>query len=112
MASASQAKQSFHHPDGPEQESRDKAIREASSGEGKNPDTWGDKAFQTWIWGVDIQQQAVDRFETIFNEVSFGIGSLIVTLVDHTHVIGEEAGSTSIQNIASVSQCRALTLER
>lgn len=48
---------------------RDDAIGKASRGEGKNPDLWGDKSFQSWIWGLDIQQEAVNRFYDLHREV-------------------------------------------
>jgi salicylate hydroxylase len=69
VASASKTREALHLPDGPEQVLRDEAIGRASRGECNSPDLWGDKAFQAWIWGVDIQQQAVDNFEHLYHQV-------------------------------------------
>src|ERR1700735_2093130 len=69
VASASKTREALHLPDGPEQILRDEAIGKASRGECESPDLWGDKSFQAWIWGVDIQQQAVDRFEQLYRQV-------------------------------------------
>ena len=49
----------------------DEAIGKASLGECESPDLWGDKSFQAWVWGVDIQQQAVDRFEQLYHQVRY-----------------------------------------
>jgi len=69
VASATTTRQALHLPDGPEQQMRDDAIGKASRGEGVNPDLWGDKSLQSWIWGPDIQQQTVDRFDDLHHEV-------------------------------------------
>lgn len=69
VASATKTREALHLPDGPEQILRDEAIGKASRGECDSPDLWGDKSFQAWIWGVDIQQQAVDRFEQLYRQV-------------------------------------------
>lgn len=69
VASANTTREVLHLPDGPEQKMRDDAISRASRGESTNPDLWGDKSFQHWIWGIDIQQQAIDRFHGLYNEV-------------------------------------------
>jgi salicylate hydroxylase len=69
VASATKTRQVLHLPDGPEQQMRDNAISRASRGEGTNPDLWGDKSFQHWIWGIDIQQQAVDCFGDLYHKV-------------------------------------------
>ena len=71
VASASKTREALHLPDGPEQIMRDDAIRKASRGECDSPDLWADKSFQAWIWGTDIQQQAVDRFEYLYHQVRF-----------------------------------------
>ena len=71
MASASKTRDALHLPDGPEQILRDEAIGKASRGECESPDLWGDKSFQAWVWGVDIQQQAVDRFEQLYHQVRY-----------------------------------------
>jgi salicylate hydroxylase len=68
VASASKTRDALHLPDGPEQILRDEAIGKASRGECESPDLWGDKSFQAWVWGVDIQQQAVDRFEQLYHQ--------------------------------------------
>jgi hypothetical protein len=69
VASANKTRDTLHLPDGPEQIRRDEAIGKASRGECKSPDLWGDKSFQAWIWGVDIQQQAVNSFEHLYRLV-------------------------------------------
>lgn len=69
VASASKTRETLHLPDGPDQIMRDAAISKASRGECSSPDLWGDKSFQAWIWGVDIQQEAVDKFERLFHQV-------------------------------------------
>lgn len=69
VVSANKTRDALHLPDGPEQILRDEAIAKASRGECKSPDLWGDKSFQALIWGVDIQQQAVDRFDQLYRQV-------------------------------------------
>lgn len=71
VASASKTRDILHLPDGPDQRRRDDAIGKASRGESKSPDLWGDRSFQAWIWGTDIQQQAIDRFQNLYPKVIY-----------------------------------------
>jgi hypothetical protein len=32
------------------------------------PHLRGDKYFQRWVWGTDIQQQAIDRYDDLIIE--------------------------------------------
>jgi salicylate hydroxylase len=56
QSSAAQVRKALHLPDGPEQQARDKKIRAASQGVGKNPDLWADTGFQEFVWGTDIMK--------------------------------------------------------
>jgi salicylate hydroxylase len=80
VASASKTRDALHLPDGPEQILRDEAIKKASRGECNSPDLWGDKSFQALIWGVDIQQQAVDSFDYFYRRVCFNLVFLFLLL--------------------------------
>ena len=77
MASANKTRDALHLPDGPKQILRDEAIQKACRGECKSPDLWADKSFRAWVWGVDIQQQAVDRFEYLYHRVRSVSSSLL-----------------------------------
>ncbi|MCJ1484234.1 hypothetical protein MMC06_004402 [Schaereria dolodes] len=64
--SASTTKTALHLPDGPEQEKRDEAIRNARGKEGRggrNPDLWADREWQDFMWGVDVMRETVERWE-------------------------------------------------
>ncbi|ODQ50934.1 FAD/NAD(P)-binding domain-containing protein [Saitoella complicata NRRL Y-17804] len=78
--SAATTRAALHLPDGPEQRLRDAQIREASSqahmdstaaggGAKKNPDMWGDRAWQEFMWGVDVVEECVDKFGKVLEEV-------------------------------------------
>ncbi|BFZ63696.1 hypothetical protein YB2330_004828 [Saitoella coloradoensis] len=76
--SAATTRAALHLPDGSEQEIRDTQIREASEqaharpeGDGgtKNPDMWGDRAWQEFMWGVDVVGECVDKFGKVLEEV-------------------------------------------
>jgi hypothetical protein len=88
VASASQNRYSLHLPDGPEQARRDDLIARASAGESVNPDLWcapssecqsarshahaattrGDKDFQKYVWGQDVQAQTIARYDDLLIE--------------------------------------------
>lgn len=63
--SADQTRKSLHLPDGPEQEKRDDAIRAAARGTGHNPDLWADSDFQSFIWGVDVMRDVVQKWDEL-----------------------------------------------
>jgi salicylate hydroxylase len=93
VASATKTRDVLHLPDGPEQILRDEAIGKASRGECASPDLWADKSFQTWIWGVDIQQQAVDSFEYLYHKVRFDLVLVYYFMLTIFIDRGKEAGS-------------------
>lgn len=57
QSSAAITRKALHLPDGPEQQERDRKIKEAAQGRANNPDLWADKEFQQYIWGTDIMQE-------------------------------------------------------
>jgi salicylate hydroxylase len=63
--SAERTRTNLHLSDGPEQEIRDNAIRDAASGTGHNPDLWADSEFQSFMWGVDAMRDVVERWDEL-----------------------------------------------
>lgn len=59
-ASAADTGRSLHLPDGPEQEARDEAIRNA--GQADKADKWRDEEWQDYLWGVDVMRQTVENW--------------------------------------------------
>lgn len=62
QSSAAITRKALHLPDGPEQEERDRKIREAAKGQGDNPDLWADTEFQQFIWGTDIMRDTLVKW--------------------------------------------------
>lgn len=63
QGSASTNRRALHLPDGPEQQERDRKIKEASGGHNKeNPDLWADPSFQEFMWGVDVMKDTLTRW--------------------------------------------------
>lgn len=62
QSSAATTRKALHLNDGPEQRERDQRIRDASRGQGENPDLWADPAFQAFIWGVDVMRDTLVRW--------------------------------------------------
>lgn len=67
--SADQTRKSLHLADGPEQEKRDNAIRAAARGEGHNPDLWADTEFQSFMWGVDVMRDTIEKWDKLLSKV-------------------------------------------
>ena len=63
--SAVETRRTLHLPDGPEQESRDEAI----AGTGSNPDLWGDRDWQDFMWGVDVMKDTLDNWDKLVAQV-------------------------------------------
>lgn len=66
--------ETWHMPDGPQQEARDKALGKdhtqeeptRTNGEAPHPNLWSDKGFQPWLFGHDVFAEtaaALDRAE-------------------------------------------------
>lgn len=66
--SASKTRRSLHLPDGPEQQKRDEAIRAAGKGQGHNPDLWADTEWQTFMWGVDVMKDTVEKWDELLSK--------------------------------------------
>lgn len=63
--SASLQQNSLHLPDGPEQRARDEAMKDASKGQGNNPDKYGDREWQDYMYGVDVIKQVFDEWDEV-----------------------------------------------
>ncbi|KAL8243914.1 hypothetical protein R6Q59_010172 [Mikania micrantha] len=48
--------------DGPEQQERDRKIKEAAAGKADKSDLWADKTFQQFIWGTDIMSDTLVKW--------------------------------------------------
>lgn len=66
--SAAQTRKSLHLVDGPEQQKRDDAIRAAACGKGHNPDLWADTEFQSFMWGVDVMKDIVEKWDELLSK--------------------------------------------
>lgn len=66
--SADTTRRSLHLPDGPEQQQRDDAIRAAARGQGHNPDLWADQDFQDFMWGTDVMQDTVWKWDELVSK--------------------------------------------
>ncbi|KAL5321366.1 hypothetical protein ACEPPN_009323 [Leptodophora sp. 'Broadleaf-Isolate-01'] len=75
-ASVSGTGKSLHLPDGPEQQKRDLAIREArrkqGAGEADTGDKWRDQQWQLYMWGVDVMWETVEKWGELSAAVRVG----------------------------------------
>jgi salicylate hydroxylase len=69
QGSAAKNRQNLHLPDGPEQQIRDEAIRNASRGEGGSPDLLADKEWQHFMWGVDVMRDTIEQWDELVSVV-------------------------------------------
>lgn len=67
-ASAMGTSKSLHLPDGPEQERRDMAIRNAGregAEESDTADKWRDQQWQDYMWGVDVMRVTIEKWDEL-----------------------------------------------
>lgn len=80
QASASATQKVLHLPDGPEQEERDRKIKEstlaatslansAGTAEKRNPDLWADQQWQDFMWGVDVMKETFERWDEFSGQI-------------------------------------------
>ena len=62
QGSAGTTRKALHLPDGPEQQERDRKIKESNQS-GHNPDLWADKEFQDFMWGTDVMKDTMENWE-------------------------------------------------
>lgn len=68
QASASHVRHALHLPDGPEQQDRDRAIRAAGQGQGRNPDLWADVQWRDYMWGVDVMKEIMESWDGLVQQ--------------------------------------------
>ena len=69
QASACSTQKALHLPDGPEQEERDRKIKQSSMNATtqRNPDLWADQQWQDFMWGVDVMKETFKTFEELID---------------------------------------------
>jgi salicylate hydroxylase len=61
----------WHMPDGPEQEQRDRDMKEIGK-KSKNPNQWSDESFQPWLFGYDTVKEVRNKQEKPYYEILSG----------------------------------------
>jgi salicylate hydroxylase len=59
----------WHMPDGPEQEQRDRDMKEIDK-KSKNPNQWSDESFQPWLFGYDTVAEVSNDQGTLYTNES------------------------------------------